>query len=44
MDESIASLDKRIELMRQNMDGMTKVVPWARETGFRVTKVERGRV
>ena len=44
MDESISSLDKRIELMRQHMDGMTQVVPWARETGFKVTRVERGQV
>ena len=44
MDESISSLDKRIDLMRQHMDGMTQVVPWARETGFKVTRVERGQV
>lgn len=44
MDESVASLDKRIELMRQHMDGMTHVVPWARETGFKVTRVERGHI
>ncbi len=44
MDESTSSLDKRIELMRQHMDGMTQVVPWARETGFKVTRIERGQI
>ena len=44
MDESISSLDKRINLMRQHMDGMTQVVPWAKETGFKVARVERRQV
>ena len=44
MDESVASLDSRIELMRQHMDSMTNIVPWARETGFKVTRVEKRRI
>ena len=42
--EHFQDLDQRIALMRDNMEGMTKVVPWARETGFQVTRVERGRI
>jgi len=42
--ENIESLDDRIALMREHMDGMTQMVPWARETGFKVTRVERGRL
>lgn len=30
--------------MREHMDEMTQVVPWAKETGFKVTRVERGHV
>lgn len=44
MDESVASLEKRIELMREHMGSMTSVVPWAKETGFKVTRIERGQV
>ena len=44
MDESVQSLEKRIALMREHMDGMTQVVPWAREIGFKVTKIEQGHI
>lgn len=44
MDDSIASLDKRLELMRTHMETMTQAVPWARETGFKVTRIERGHI
>lgn len=37
-------LDQRLELMRENMPMMTKAVPWARELGFEVTKIEKGHV
>ena len=30
--------------MRENMENMTKIVPWARETGFQVTAVEKGHI
>lgn len=33
-----------LQLMQQNLDHITGVVPWARQMGFRVTKVERGHV
>ena len=39
-----AKLEDRIELMRQNIEMMTKAVPWAREVGFHVTRIEKGRV
>lgn len=44
MDESVQSLDKRIALMREHMGSMTEIVPWARETGFKVTKIEQGHI
>ncbi|MEL6246328.1 MAG: PaaI family thioesterase, partial [Pseudomonadota bacterium] len=37
-------LEQRLELMRENMPMMTKAVPWARELGFEVTKIEKGHV
>jgi len=36
--------DKRIELMRENMKMMTAMVPWGKETGFQVTKIEKGHI
>lgn len=44
MDETVSRLDKRLELMRAHMDGMTDIVPWARETGFKVTKIDEGHI
>lgn len=44
MDDSIASLDKRLEVMQAHMDTMTQAVPWARETGFKVTHIEKGHI
>ncbi|MAV49505.1 MAG: PaaI family thioesterase [Henriciella sp.] len=41
---SLQDPDKRIALMRQNMGNMTKIVPWARETGFEVTAIEKGHI
>lgn len=37
-------LDDRLALMRDNIDTMTKAVPWARELGFEVTRIEKGHV
>lgn len=31
-----------LQLMQQNLDFITAVVPWGRQMGFRVTKAERG--
>lgn len=42
--DSLQDPDKRIALMRQNMGNMTKIVPWARETGFEVTAIEKGHI
>ena len=42
--DSLQDPDKRIALMRENMENMTKIVPWARETGFQVTAVEKGHI
>lgn len=42
--EQLDNLEDRLALMREHMEGMTKVVPWARETGFEVTKIEEGRI
>lgn len=33
-----------LQLMQQNLDFITAAVPWGRQMGFRVTKVERGHV
>lgn len=41
---SLQDPDKRIALMRQNMGNMTKIVPWARETGFEVIAIEKGHI
>lgn len=42
--DSLQDPDKRIALMRENMENMTKIVPWARETGFQVTAIEKGHI
>jgi uncharacterized protein (TIGR00369 family) len=36
--------DAMISLMRERVRLMNQVVPWARHTGFEVTKVERGHI
>ncbi|MGH1421410.1 MAG: PaaI family thioesterase [Hyphomonas sp.] len=33
-----------LQLMQQNLEHITGVIPWGRQMGFRVTKVERGHV
>lgn len=33
-----------LQLMQENMDAITGVVPWGRQLGFRVTKIEKGHV
>ncbi len=38
------NLDDRLQMMRDNMAMMTKAVPWAKELGFQVTRIEKGRV
>ncbi|MDJ0920982.1 MAG: PaaI family thioesterase [Henriciella sp.] len=44
MTDAINDPQKRIELMRENINMMTAAVPWARETGFQVTKIEPGHI
>ena len=44
MDESTASLEKRIELMREHMKQITEVIPWSSELGFKVDRIEKGHV
>lgn len=36
--------EARLQLMRDNMEMLTKMVPWARHLGFQVTRLERGKV
>ncbi|MEM7493776.1 MAG: PaaI family thioesterase [Pseudomonadota bacterium] len=38
------NLLERLGVMREHMGTMTNAVPWARETGFKVTKIEEGHV
>jgi len=44
MTDPASDLAKRIELMRENIEMMTKMTPWARETGFQVTRIEEAHV
>lgn len=44
MDDNTDSLEQRIELMRKHMDDITQIVPWARETLTKVTRIEPGRI
>tara|TARA_R110000787_G_scaffold1326_6_gene4707 strand:+ start:277 stop:759 length:483 start_codon:yes stop_codon:yes gene_type:complete len=44
MSADPSDLEQRLALMRENMKMMTKAVPWARELGFEVTRIEKGRV
>ena len=44
MSADPSDLEQRLALMRENMKMMTKAVPWARDLGFEVTRIEKGRV
>ena len=44
MDDAKIKLDKRLEAVREHVEGMTEHVPWARETGFKLLSFETGRV
>ena len=44
MSPDPSDLEQRLALMRENMKMMTKAVPWARDLGFEVTRIEKGRV
>lgn len=37
-------LDKRIDVMRENMDFLTQSTPWAKALGFKIDHIEKGRV
>ena len=42
--DPLNDLDKRLELMRENIGLMTEAVPWAKQTGFKVTRIEKGHI
>ena len=44
MSDALADLDKRIELMRANLDHIENMNPWGATVGFKPTRIERGRV
>ena len=44
MNDAFQDLDKRIELMRDNLDHIENMNPWGATVGFKPTRVERGRV
>ncbi len=44
MSETEPPNDQMIELMRNHVSSMNRVVPWAREVGFEVTRIERRHV
>jgi uncharacterized protein (TIGR00369 family) len=42
--DALNSLQDRLKLMRENMDQMTQMTPWARRLGFRVTRIETAHI
>ena len=44
MSDALNDLDKRIALMRDNLDRIENLNPWGATVGFKPTKIERGRV
>ncbi len=44
MSDDAAAAPEPWQIMRQNMEIITLGIPWGRRLGFRVTRVEKGRV
>lgn len=44
MSDVLRDLDKRIEMMRENLDTIEKMNPWGSTVGFRPTRIERAHV
>ena len=44
MSTDIKSPEGQLKLLRERLDGMSALIPWAKELGFKFTKVEQGHV
>ena len=44
MTDTDSDLETRLNMMREHIDMMTQFVPWAKELGFTVNRVEEGHV
>lgn len=43
-ENPLEDIETRLTVMRENMSVITDMVPWAKETGFKITQIEKGHV